>query len=276
MRKADYPSRHSCRCIPGGFTLVELLVAIVIISILAAMLLPTLRVAINAGRDITCKNNLKQIGFSFLMYADSSGGRLPTSSSDVGLPTQFSWMVLSAFYSGLINDMSNTAWNTTVAKTVLSGNSLFSCPSDQSRYSDGNLKTNYAINAWYYMPKVILPGGESFLGVGICFRKLSSIPQGSELVMASDYKSSVLNSGNQFRHWQSTGSGYTYDPALEAMADKWLRHGAGAGSGNFVFVDGHVASRKYDQVYGIECGFDPSTSSTVESPFWGTGKYAGK
>ena len=50
------------------FSLIELLIIIVIISILAAMLLPVLNQARERGRAITCLSNLKQCGVAMQLY----------------------------------------------------------------------------------------------------------------------------------------------------------------------------------------------------------------
>jgi len=50
-----------------GFTLVELLVVICIISILAAMLLPGLARGREAARRASCANNLRQLAIVFKM-----------------------------------------------------------------------------------------------------------------------------------------------------------------------------------------------------------------
>lgn len=66
----------------NAFTLVELLVVISIITILAAMLLPALKNAREAGKRAVCIGNLKQLGMAAIMYVDDYGGWLPPFHDD--------------------------------------------------------------------------------------------------------------------------------------------------------------------------------------------------
>ena len=60
-----------------AFTLIELLVVMAIISVLAALLLPTLGRAKEAGRATACISNLRQVGLALQLYVDDNNNRLP-------------------------------------------------------------------------------------------------------------------------------------------------------------------------------------------------------
>ena len=61
------------------FTLIELLVVIAIIAILAAILMPALSSARERAKLSTCTNNLKQLAFGTISYADDNNGVNPLS-----------------------------------------------------------------------------------------------------------------------------------------------------------------------------------------------------
>lgn len=59
-----------------GFTVIELLVTIGIISVLIAILLPAIQGARESARQINCRSNLKQLGIAIHSY-ESAFGHLP-------------------------------------------------------------------------------------------------------------------------------------------------------------------------------------------------------
>src|SRR5947199_2119330 len=64
----------------GAFTLVELLVVIGIIAVLMGILLPVMSRARDQANRTVCQANLRTLGQSMIIYANSNKDRLPNSN----------------------------------------------------------------------------------------------------------------------------------------------------------------------------------------------------
>ena len=77
-----------------GFTLIELFVALGIILVLMALLLPARRTGREASRRTQCRNNLKQIGLALHNYESKYGAFPPAYTVDADGKPLHSWRTL--------------------------------------------------------------------------------------------------------------------------------------------------------------------------------------
>ncbi len=105
------------RSFRGAFTLVELLTVVVIIAMLIAMLLPSLRKARTAAQAVACGANMRQVGIAAFAYASDSGNFVPMSTEN----TRPDWRMMLVGYAGPISTSDESFY-------TRSDHGIFDCP----------------------------------------------------------------------------------------------------------------------------------------------------
>lgn len=80
--RKNYPACGGAR----GFSLVDVLVSLAVISVLIGLLLPTLSGVRETTRQVVCRSNVRQHGFGIALFADDWGNKIPPSSFSVSQP----------------------------------------------------------------------------------------------------------------------------------------------------------------------------------------------
>ena len=171
------------------FTLIELLIVIAIIAILAGMLLPALNNARESGKDISCRNNLKNYHLLMTNYADDFQSYYPQWQGGTYCWTR----QLGELYLGHKYSSENYP--------ILAGvNNDFHCPAGVIKREYEKKPRGYAMNAYAAGSDHCYSGGTPAGDISVNRRDISS--KGSGMMLVADFGSG----GNETFFGGNTGN----------------------------------------------------------------------
>lgn len=232
-RKPGLPTPRSLRS--RSFTLIELLVVVAIISILAALLLPSLQRTRLLAKRVTCLKHMQQVGLALQMMGNDNNGWL--NGINMGTDTNGGavagdWTVLVSPYLGA----AQTNWNGQ-HKLISYASTDTGCPGRLSSRYDSSLPG--WVEGWY-------PYGANTLFVGYGYppmHSLNEVHHPTRVYLVSDcytaWPSSWLPGHTNPTATGAWGSGTWFHPRHPCRGGAppgTCRSGDGL---NFVFVDGH-------------------------------------
>ncbi len=231
----------------SGFTLVELLVVLAVVGILASLLLPALARAKAKGQGIFCLNNMRQLGYAWVMYADEHTGRLPYNlggdlTRHTAAPrTNANWVNNILSWEETDSDNTNTATITQASLAPYANNAvrIYRCPSDHV-LSDRQIAAGWLGRIRSYSMNAMMGDAGNLTQYGynknnpyyVQFFSLTSIPHPADIFVFVE------------EHPDSINDGYFVDRA-DTMQWSDLPASYHNRAGNFSFSDAHAETHRW-------------------------------
>lgn len=226
-----------------GFTLIELLVVVAIITLLIAILLPSLGQAREQAKTTMCASNLRQLGLGMRLYAQENDDRFPATYTFHANPDKPGNPVEGYYW-----------WHTLLREKYVMGEfapsrSVTICPSNPTPYqpfTDDLTRANCSYGMNSYMSIIDTDGNyiDDWDPVGRPWHKTSKMYP--TCVVLSEAKWGGLLE-TQYPNLTTANN-----PAWNEW--DWPRHSGGdiqTAKTNVLYVDGHVQkSQRYKDIIG--------------------------
>jgi prepilin-type N-terminal cleavage/methylation domain-containing protein/prepilin-type processing-associated H-X9-DG protein len=214
-----------------GFTLIEVLVVVAIISLLIAVLMPSLASARRVARSTCCQSQMRQIGVATTIYAQMNKDYLPRSSHSALAAGSMPWGYALCPCLSQGRYRAGTGWDRLF-------NGLYRCPQDERRD-----RWSYGKSVWSELTAE--ETGEVFgLATGPTFPRLTDFRRPSETILYGELGGNSMGGDHIMAHfWYLGGS-----PEVDMR-----RHGS---TSNYTFADGHAEARRFKLTFDLDKNID--------------------
>ncbi len=233
-----------------GFTLTEVLVAVLIVLLLAALLLPGMKRAVDSAKTSGCLANLRQLGVGVSLYGSDHDGKFPAKvgdyPNDANRARQQQWDSQIAPY--LFPELGDDdLYAGVISGRVKSPSKVFHCPAAQRGPYPPIMSRSYAMNE-YLAVSYAGQASDSYYwnnSGGPANHSLSGLNAASETILLIEFgldAGGASRAGNLDSNLAGGNSDLSYVyKGLSAYYPYEFRHG---GKINVVFADGHIDRRE--------------------------------
>ena len=215
-----------------AFTLVELLVVVAILSLLAALLAPTLRNAMDMSQRATCASQLRQLAVATRLYLTNNETAFPAHASGPVM-SYYAWAGKRGTEYTAQERFVNR-YVTVLGKVNVDDNEgvfrVFRCPGDNGATAgrwpydrQPSLFDTFG-NSYFYNS-----GANDNLGMGLHGKRLNEVSSPAAVILANDYAFDAFG-------WQAAVPG----PVDVPFQHSYWHHATELGWGNVAFVDAHI------------------------------------